>query len=82
MPYPGFPTDLQAQFTALLCLAEGNSMITEKIFPDRFLHVAELNRMGARLRKEGPTVLVAGATVYLAVRSQQLFGSWNPFSGA
>ena len=59
-PYPGFPTDLQAQFMTLLCLADGNSMITEKIFPDRFMHTAELNRMGAKLRKEGPTVLVQG----------------------
>ncbi len=59
-PFPGFPTDLQAQIMALLCLAEGNSIITEKIFPDRFMHVAELNRMGARLRKEGPTVIVEG----------------------
>ncbi|MCG8405580.1 MAG: UDP-N-acetylglucosamine 1-carboxyvinyltransferase [Phycisphaerales bacterium] len=59
-PYPGFPTDLQAQTMALLCLADGNSLITEKIFPDRFQHVAELNRMGARLRKEGPTVIVEG----------------------
>ncbi len=59
-PFPGFPTDLQAQIMALLCLAEGNSIITEKVFPDRFLHVAELNRMGAHLRKEGPTVIVEG----------------------
>jgi UDP-N-acetylglucosamine 1-carboxyvinyltransferase len=59
-PFPGFPTDLQAQLMALLCLADGNSVITEKIFPDRFLHVAELNRMGANLRKEGPTVIVSG----------------------
>jgi UDP-N-acetylglucosamine 1-carboxyvinyltransferase len=59
-PFPGFPTDLQAQMMALLCLADGNSILTEKIFPDRFLHVAELNRMGARLRKEGPTVIVEG----------------------
>jgi len=59
-PYPGFPTDLQAQLTALLCLAEGNSVLTEKVFPDRFLHVGELNRMGARLRKEGPTVIIEG----------------------
>ena len=59
-PYPGFPTDLQAQIMALLCLADGNSIITEKIFPDRFVHVAELNRMGARLRKEGPVVIVEG----------------------
>jgi UDP-N-acetylglucosamine 1-carboxyvinyltransferase len=59
-PYPGFPTDLQAQFMTLLCLADGNSVVTEKIFPDRFLHVAELNRMGAKLRKEGPIVIVEG----------------------
>ena len=59
-PYPGFPTDLQAQAMVLLCLADGNSMITEKIFPDRFLHVGELNRMGAHLRKEGPTVMIEG----------------------
>ncbi len=59
-PYPGFPTDLQAQSMVLLSLADGNSIITEKIFPDRFLHVAELNRMGAHLRKEGPTVIIQG----------------------
>jgi len=59
-PHPGFPTDLQAQFMALLCIADGNSIITEKIFPDRFLHVAELSRMGARLHKEGPTVIIEG----------------------
>ncbi len=59
-PYPGYPTDLQAQVMALLCLADGNSVITEKIFPDRFVHVAELNRMGAKLRKEGPTVIIEG----------------------
>ena len=44
----------------LLCLADGNSAITEKIFPDRFMHVAELLRMGANIRKEGPTVIVTG----------------------
>ena len=59
-PYPGFPTDLQAQVMALLCLAEGNSAITEKVFPDRFMHVAELLRMGANIRKEGPTAIVTG----------------------
>ncbi|MEX0885214.1 MAG: UDP-N-acetylglucosamine 1-carboxyvinyltransferase [Phycisphaeraceae bacterium] len=59
-PYPGFPTDLQAQIMALLSIADGNSIITEKIFPDRFLHVAELARMGASLTRSGPTVLVAG----------------------
>jgi UDP-N-acetylglucosamine 1-carboxyvinyltransferase len=59
-PYPGFPTDLQAQLMTLLCLADGNSAITEKIFPDRFMHVAELLRMGADIRKEGPTAIVTG----------------------
>jgi len=65
-PYPGFPTDLQAQFMALLALAEGNSIIVEKIFPDRFMHVAELNRMAADLRKEGPAVIVAGVKKLIA----------------
>lgn len=59
-PHPGFPTDLQAQFMALLTLADGNSIITEKIYPDRFLHVAELARLGARLHKEGSTVIIQG----------------------
>ncbi|HRK30611.1 MAG TPA: hypothetical protein PLD59_05985, partial [Tepidisphaeraceae bacterium] len=45
---------------ALLCLADGISVITERIFPDRFLHVGELNRMGARIRKEGPTAIIQG----------------------
>ena len=65
-PYPGFPTDLQAQFMALLSLAEGNSVIIEKIFPDRYMHVAELNRMAANLRKEGPAVIVAGVKKLIA----------------
>ena len=60
LPYPGFPTDLQAQLMALLSLAEGNSIITEKIYPDRFMHVAELGRMGANIRKEGPTAIITG----------------------
>lgn len=59
-PYPGFPTDLQAQTLALLCLGDGNSVITEKIFPDRFLHVPELSRMGAQVHREGATVMVQG----------------------
>ena len=59
-PHPGFPTDLQAQLMALLTLADGNSIITEKIYPDRFLHVAELARMGANLYRQGPTVMVTG----------------------
>ena len=65
-PYPGFPTDLQAQFMAMLALAGGNSVVTEKIYPDRFMHVAELNRMGANLRKEGPSVFVPGADKLIA----------------
>jgi len=59
-PYPGFPTDVQAQLIALLCLSDGNSVITEKIYPERFMHVAELLRMGADIRKEGPTAIVTG----------------------
>ncbi|MEX2217655.1 MAG: UDP-N-acetylglucosamine 1-carboxyvinyltransferase [Phycisphaerales bacterium] len=59
-PHPGFPTDLQAQLMSLLTLAEGNSVITEKVFPERFLHVAELTRMGARIFRQGPTVVVSG----------------------
>jgi UDP-N-acetylglucosamine 1-carboxyvinyltransferase len=59
-PYPGFPTDLQAQLMTLLCMADGNSAVTEKIFPDRFMHVAELTRMGADIHKEGPTAIIRG----------------------
>ncbi len=59
-PHPGFPTDLQAQMMALLCLADGNSIVTEKIFPERFLHVAELTRMGAQMHRAGNTVMVSG----------------------
>jgi UDP-N-acetylglucosamine 1-carboxyvinyltransferase len=59
-PYPGFPTDLQAQLMALLSLGDGMSVVTERVFPDRFLHVGELNRMGAHIRKEGPTAIVQG----------------------
>jgi UDP-N-acetylglucosamine 1-carboxyvinyltransferase len=59
-PYPGFPTDLQAQMMAMLCLADGNSIMTEKIFPERFMHVAELTRMGAQVFRQGPTVVVQG----------------------
>jgi UDP-N-acetylglucosamine 1-carboxyvinyltransferase len=66
LPYPGFPTDLQAQFMACLCLAKGNSVITEKIFPDRFMHIAELSRMAANLRKEGPHIIVSGVEKLIA----------------
>jgi UDP-N-acetylglucosamine 1-carboxyvinyltransferase len=60
LPYPGFPTDLQAQIMAYLACASGMSVITEKIYPDRFIHIAELARMGARIRKEGPSAIITG----------------------
>ncbi|HUU11871.1 MAG TPA: UDP-N-acetylglucosamine 1-carboxyvinyltransferase [Phycisphaerae bacterium] len=60
LPFPGFPTDLQAQMMAALTVADGISVVTEKIFPDRFMHVAELGRMGARIRKEGNAAVVHG----------------------
>jgi len=60
LPFPGFPTDLQAQAMAMLTKADGISVITEKIYPDRFMHVAELGRMGARIRKEGNAAVVHG----------------------
>ncbi len=58
--YPGIPTDLQPQFMSLLSIAKGTSVITEKVFPDRFMHIAELNRMGANIQKEGPSAIVHG----------------------
>ena len=60
LPYPGFPTDLQSQMTVLLACARGISVVTEKIYPDRFIHVAELNRMGACIRKEGGLAIIHG----------------------
>jgi len=60
LPYPGFPTDLQAQFMTLMTRGEGISVITEKIFPERFHHVRELARMGANIVREGPTAIVSG----------------------
>lgn len=60
LPYPGFPTDMQAQVMSLMCVTPGISVITEKIYPDRFMHVAELNRMGAHIQREGPYAIVEG----------------------
>jgi UDP-N-acetylglucosamine 1-carboxyvinyltransferase len=60
MPYPGFPTDLQAQFMALMTTAEGVSVIHETIFENRFMHVAELQRMGADIKIDGCTAIVTG----------------------
>lgn len=59
-PYPGFPTDLQAQFMAYMCLGDGFSIIRETIFENRFMHVAELRRMGARIDVSGNTAAVKG----------------------
>jgi UDP-N-acetylglucosamine 1-carboxyvinyltransferase len=59
-PYPGFPTDMQAQFMALFSVAEGASMITETIFENRFMHVPELNRMGARINVHGSSAIIRG----------------------
>lgn len=60
LPYPGFPTDVQAQFMSLMTLAQGTSVITEKIFENRFLHAAELQRMGAQIKVEGNKAIVKG----------------------
>jgi UDP-N-acetylglucosamine 1-carboxyvinyltransferase len=59
-PHPGFPTDMQAQIMAMMCLADGQSIITEKIFENRFMHVSELKRMGADISIEGNTAVVRG----------------------
>jgi UDP-N-acetylglucosamine 1-carboxyvinyltransferase len=59
-PYPAFPTDMQAQFTALNCVAEGVGTITETVFENRFMHVQELQRMGARIKLEGNTAICTG----------------------
>ncbi len=59
-PYPGFATDMQAQLMALLCLAEGASVLTETIFENRYMHVPELNRMGAHIETSGRTAIVHG----------------------
>ncbi|WP_260926320.1 UDP-N-acetylglucosamine 1-carboxyvinyltransferase [Novosphingobium sp. 9] len=59
-PYPGFATDMQAQLMALLCMAEGSSVLTETIFENRYMHVPELNRMGAHIETKGRTAIVHG----------------------
>ena len=60
MPHPGFPTDMQPQFMALLSVAEGTSIITETIFENRFQHVDELRRMGDQITVEGRTAIIRG----------------------
>ena len=59
-PYPGVPTDVQAQWMALLALAPGTSTVCDRVFPDRFMHVAELNRLGARIEARDGTAAIAG----------------------
>ena len=58
LPFPGFPTDLQAQMMAMMNVADGLSVITEKVYPERFIHISELNRMGADIKLEGPTAII------------------------
>ena len=65
-PYPGFPTDMQAQFTALNCIAEGSFIITESVFENRFMHVQEMQRMGADIKVEGNTAIVTGVDKLIA----------------
>ena len=60
LPYPGFPTDMQAQMMSLLSVADGISVITEKIYPERFIHVSELSRMGSHILLEGPNAIIKG----------------------
>ncbi|MGI6433868.1 MAG: UDP-N-acetylglucosamine 1-carboxyvinyltransferase [Syntrophomonadaceae bacterium] len=60
LPYPGFPTDMQAQFMAYLCAARGSSILTESVFENRFMHVNEFLRMGARITIEGRTAIIKG----------------------
>lgn len=62
LPYPGFPTDLQAQMLTLLCLTPGISVITERVYPNRFMHVPELQRMGAKISIEGANAIINGVT--------------------
>jgi len=63
-PFPGFPTDMQAQLMTLLGLADGQSRVTETIFENRFMHVAELDRMGARIETDGSTAVIRGVPTY------------------
>jgi len=63
-PYPGFPTDMQAQLMALLGLADGQSKISETIFENRYMHAAELCRLGARIRTDGSVALIQGVPTY------------------
>ncbi|OGX28811.1 MAG: UDP-N-acetylglucosamine 1-carboxyvinyltransferase [Omnitrophica WOR_2 bacterium RIFCSPHIGHO2_02_FULL_67_20] len=62
LPFPGFPTDLQAQMMALMAVSRGVSVLTEKVYPERFMHISELNRMGASITREGSSAIVKGVS--------------------
>ncbi len=66
-PHPGFPTDLQAQYMTLMALTPGVSIVTDRVFPDRFMHIAELNRMGAQIRRDSGSAIIEGV--------KQLYGA-------
>lgn len=68
MPYPGFPTDMQAQFMSLLALAEGTSVVTETVFENRFMHTSELARMGADIKVESRTAIIEGISSYMGAK--------------
>ena len=68
LPYPGLPTDMQAQFTALLSLANGNSVVTENVFPDRFMHTFELARMGADIKIKNNRSIINGVSSLCGTR--------------
>ena len=75
-PYPAFPTDMQAQFMALMTVADGTAMITETIFENRFMHVQELKRLGADIEVEGNT-----AVVTRRAEADRARLSWRPICG-
>ncbi len=67
-PYPGIPTDVQAQWTALMCLARGRSTVRDGVFPARFMHIAELNRLGARIQRRNSAAVVTGVKRFTGAR--------------
>ena len=68
LPYPGFPTDMQAQMAAILAVSEGTSIVTESIFDNRFRYVSELTRMGAHMRVEGNSAIISGVKKFNGAR--------------
>jgi UDP-N-acetylglucosamine 1-carboxyvinyltransferase len=75
-PYPAFPTDMQAQFTALNAIAEGTAVLTETVFENRFMHVQELQRLGADIRLKGNTAIVRGVQPTCAPRPRWCWPDW------